>query len=82
MGCVLPTAMGAALDELSVERSGSGSALVQALRQAGGTIGVAVLGTVLSTAYRNGLGRPGRPAVQRRRHPGHRGRRARWGGHN
>jgi len=56
MGCVLPTAMGAALDELSVERSGSGSALVQALRQAGGTIGVAVLGTVLSTAYRNGLG--------------------------
>ena len=48
--------MGAALDELSVERSGSGSALVQALRQAGGTIGVAVLGTVLGTAYRNGLG--------------------------
>ena len=57
MGCVLPTAMGAALDELSVERAGSGSALVQALRQAGGTIGVAVLGTVLSTAYRSGLGR-------------------------
>jgi EmrB/QacA subfamily drug resistance transporter len=56
MGCVLPTAMGAALDELSVERAGSGSALVQALRQAGGTIGVAVLGSVLSTAYRSGLG--------------------------
>jgi predicted MFS family arabinose efflux permease len=61
MGCVLPTAMGAALDELSVERAGSGSALVQALRQAGGTIGVAVLGTVLSTAYRNGLGDLGIP---------------------
>jgi len=29
---------------------------VQALRQAGGTIGVAVLGTVLSTAYRSCLG--------------------------
>ena len=56
MGCVLPTAMGAALDELSVERAGSGSGLIQALRQAGGTIGVAVLGTVLSTAYRSGLG--------------------------
>jgi hypothetical protein len=55
MGCVLPTSMGAALDELSLERSGSGSALIQALRQAGGTIGVAVLGTVLSSAYRNGL---------------------------
>ena len=61
MGFVLPTAMGAALDELPIERSGSGSALVQALRQAGGTIGVAVLGTVLSSAYQSGLGELGRP---------------------
>jgi len=50
MGCVLPTAMGVAIDELSVDRAGSGSALIQALRQAGGTIGVAILGTVLNTA--------------------------------
>ena len=56
MGVVLPTSMGVALDELSTERSGSGSALIQAVRQAGGTIGVAVLGTVLSSAYRSGLG--------------------------
>lgn len=52
----MPAAMGAALGALSAERSGSGSALIQALRQAGGTIGVAVLGTVLATRYRTELG--------------------------
>ncbi|MCM6777964.1 MFS transporter [Nocardia sp. CDC159] len=56
MGLVMPAAMGMAMGELSAERSGSGSALLQALRQAGGTIGVAVLGTVLSTRYRSELG--------------------------
>ncbi|MGW4327654.1 MFS transporter [Nocardia sp. NPDC004573] len=56
MGLVMPAAMGMAMGELDAERSGSGSALLQALRQAGGTIGVAVLGTVLSTRYRSELG--------------------------
>ncbi|MEV4626975.1 MFS transporter [Micromonospora sp. NPDC049523] len=56
MGVALPTAMNAALGALSTERSGSGSALIQALRQAGGTIGVAILGTILSSGYRSGLG--------------------------
>lgn len=56
MGFVMPAAMGMAMGELDVERSGSGSALMQALRQAGGTIGVAVLGTVLATQYRASLG--------------------------
>ncbi|MFF3569432.1 MFS transporter [Nocardia jiangxiensis] len=56
MGFVMPAAMGMAMGELDAERSGSGSALIQALRQAGGTIGVAVLGTVLSTQYRAQLG--------------------------
>nr|WP_067673948.1 MFS transporter [Nocardia miyunensis] len=56
MGFVMPAAMGMAMSELDAERSGSGSALIQALRQAGGTIGVAVLGTVLSTRYRAQLG--------------------------
>ncbi|WP_327112912.1 MFS transporter [Nocardia sp. NBC_01730] len=55
MGLVLPAAMGLAMGELTAERSGSGSALLQALRQAGGTIGVAVLGSVLSTRYRSEL---------------------------
>ncbi|WP_405167109.1 MFS transporter [Nocardia sp. NBC_01499] len=56
MGLAMPTAMGLAMGELTPERSGSGSALIQALRQAGGTIGVAILGTVLSTQYRSQLG--------------------------
>ncbi|GAB2718458.1 MFS transporter [Nocardia thraciensis] len=56
MGFVMPAAMGMAMGELTPERSGSGSALMQALRQAGGTIGVAVLGTVLATQYRSELG--------------------------
>ncbi|MFE9328913.1 MFS transporter [Nocardia sp. NPDC052278] len=56
MGFVMPAAMGLAMDDLTVERAGSGSALLQALRQAAGTIGVAVLGTILATQYRSSLG--------------------------
>ena len=56
MGLAMPAAMGMAMGVLSAERAGSGSALLQALRQAAGTIGVAVLGTVLATRYRSELG--------------------------
>ncbi|WP_019932948.1 MFS transporter [Nocardia sp. BMG111209] len=56
MGLVMPAAMGMAMGELEAQRAGTGSALLQALRQAGGTIGVAILGTVLATHYRSGLG--------------------------
>ncbi|MBF6327369.1 MFS transporter [Nocardia transvalensis] len=56
MGFVAPSAMGMAMGELTPERAGSGSALLTALRQAGGTVGVAVLGTVLSAQYRSELG--------------------------
>jgi len=63
MGFVMPTAMGMALGELTAERAGTGSALLQALRQAGGTIGVAILGTVLSTQYRAGLGAYNKPPI-------------------
>jgi MFS transporter, DHA2 family, multidrug resistance protein len=51
LGLVMPSAMSAALGDLSAERSGSGSALLTAMRQVGSTIGVAVLGTVISNAY-------------------------------
>jgi len=56
MGLTMPVAMAVAIDALDVENSGSGSGLLQALRQAGGTIGVALLGTVLATQYRAELG--------------------------
>jgi len=55
LGLAMPTAMSAAVGTLSAERSGAGSALIQALRQVGGTIGVAVLGTILNSGYHSHL---------------------------
>jgi hypothetical protein len=55
LGLALPTMLNAALSALTPERSGSGSALMTAMRQVGATIGVAVLGTVLNTVYRSKL---------------------------
>ena len=63
LGLALPTAMNAALGALTPERSGSGSALMSAMRQVGATIGVAVLGTVLNTVYQGRLRLPGLPAA-------------------
>ena len=65
LGFALPAAMDAALGALAPERSGVGSAVLMAMRQVGGTIGVAVLGTVLAASYRTTGGRPRRV---RRRH--------------
>ncbi|HEX4831524.1 MAG TPA: DHA2 family efflux MFS transporter permease subunit [Trebonia sp.] len=56
LGLVMPSAMNVALGELSAERSGSGSALISALRQVGATIGVAILGTLVSNGYTAALG--------------------------
>jgi MFS transporter, DHA2 family, multidrug resistance protein len=63
LGMALPTAMNAALGALTAERSGSGSALMSAMRQVGATIGVAVLGTVLNSVYQGRLHLPGLPAA-------------------
>jgi hypothetical protein len=63
LGLALPTATNAALGALTAERSGSGSALMSAMRQVGATIGVAVLGTVLNTVYQGRLHLPGLPAA-------------------
>src|SRR6266581_3749917 len=62
LGIAMPTALNAALGALSPKRSGSGSALITALRQVGAAIGVAVLGTVLNSVYRGGLSVTGLPA--------------------
>src|SRR6266498_3965430 len=61
-GVALPPAMNAALGRLSGERSGVGSALISAIRQVGGTFGVAVLGSVLNSAYRARLDLTGLPS--------------------
>jgi DHA2 family multidrug resistance protein-like MFS transporter len=63
LGIAMPAAMNAAISALTAERSGSGTALITAMRQVGATIGVAVLGTVINDAYRNGLHLTGLPAA-------------------
>ena len=62
LGVAMPAAMNAALGALSADRSGAGSALITAMRQVGATIGVAVLGTVLSNAYQARLASAALPA--------------------
>jgi MFS transporter, DHA2 family, multidrug resistance protein len=63
LGMAMPTMLNIALSALTPERSGSGSALMTAARQVGGTIGVAILGTVLASAYRSHLSLTGLPAA-------------------
>jgi DHA2 family multidrug resistance protein-like MFS transporter len=56
LGLTLPPSMDAALGALTPERSGVGSGLIQAMRQVGSAIGVAVLGAVLNAGYRDRAG--------------------------
>ena len=63
MGLALATSMSAALCELSEERSGVGSAALQAINKLGGPLGIAILGSVLSTAYLARLVTAGLPAA-------------------
>ncbi len=51
MGLTLATAAAGALSELSAERAGVGSAVLQALQKVGGPFGTAILGSVLLAAY-------------------------------
>jgi MFS transporter, DHA2 family, multidrug resistance protein len=55
LGFAMPKAMDAALGALTAERSGVGSALLQAVRMVGGSFGAAILGSVLSSTYGSGL---------------------------
>jgi len=50
-GMALAPAMDAVLGELPPERSGAGTAVSLTLRQVGAALGVAVLGSVLASAY-------------------------------
>jgi hypothetical protein len=52
MGFAMPAAMNAALGELMAQRSGVGSAVLMAMRQVGGTIGVAALGSIFAASYK------------------------------
>jgi MFS transporter, DHA2 family, multidrug resistance protein len=62
VGIALATTSSAALAELSEERSGVGSAVLQAVNKAGGPFGTAILGSVLSSGYLARLDVSGLPA--------------------
>ncbi len=63
MGLTMATAASAALSELPQERSGVGSAVMQALQKVGAPFGAAILGSVLSTAYQAQLNLTGLPSA-------------------
>jgi MFS transporter, DHA2 family, multidrug resistance protein len=62
MGVALATASSAALVELSEEKSGVGSAVLQAVNKTGGPFGTAILGSVLSAGYLSHLSLSALPA--------------------
>ncbi len=55
LGVAMPSVVTVAISPLSAERSGSGTALISAIRQVGGTLGIALLGTLLGASYRDQL---------------------------
>ncbi len=61
LGVAMPSVATVAISPLSAERSGSGTALISAIRQVGGTLGIALLGTLLGASYRNQLDLSGLP---------------------
>jgi MFS family permease len=61
LGITFATAASAALVEIPEERSGVASALMQALQKAGGPLGAAIMGSVLSSVYLSKLQLAGLP---------------------
>jgi DHA2 family integral membrane protein (MFS transporter) len=55
MALVMPPATVTIMSSLPREKAGSGSAVNNTFRQVGGSLGVAVLGALLSTTYRSGI---------------------------
>ncbi|MFC4035236.1 MFS transporter [Streptomyces polygonati] len=55
MAHVMPPATVMIMSSLPREKAGSGSAVNNTFRQVGGALGVAVLGSVMSTVYRDGI---------------------------
>ncbi|MFF2039119.1 MFS transporter [Kitasatospora sp. NPDC058170] len=55
MAHVMPPVTVAIMASLPREKAGAGSAINNTFRQVGGSLGVAVLGAVLSTVYRDGI---------------------------
>lgn len=54
-GLVMPPSTGQIMSALPVDKAGVGSAVNDTVREVGGATGVAILGSVMAVAYRNGL---------------------------
>jgi MFS transporter, DHA2 family, multidrug resistance protein len=67
MGSVMAPVTEVVMSSLPREKAGVGSAISNTVRQVGGALGVAVLGSVLSQVYRSGMAGPlaGLPAAAR-----------------
>ncbi|MFG1995222.1 MFS transporter [Actinoplanes sp. NPDC048988] len=63
IGLALSPAMDAVLSALPPARAGAGSAITMTLRQVGGALGVALLGSLLAQGYTNRLDNTGLPAT-------------------
>lgn len=61
IGMALSPAMDAVLDDLPAERSGAGTAISMTLRQIGGALGVALLGSLLAQSYADRVETAGLP---------------------
>jgi len=61
-GLTLTAATAVALSRLPAERSGTGSAVVQAFQKTAGPLGTAIMGSVLAAGYQARLGLPGMPS--------------------
>lgn len=62
IGMALAPAMDAVLDALPNEQAGAGTAITMTLRQTGGALGVALLGSLLAEGYANRVNTAGLPA--------------------
>jgi EmrB/QacA subfamily drug resistance transporter len=62
-GLTLSTATATALSRLSADRSGTGSAVVQAFQKTAGPLGTAILGSILAARYQDRLDLRGAPAA-------------------
>lgn len=55
-GCIMAPATGALMSVVPLPKAGAGQAVTQTARQVAGALGVAVIGSVLSSAYRTAIG--------------------------
>lgn len=62
IGVILPATMSTALADLAPDQSGIGSAVIKTIQQIGSTLGVATLGTVLTSTYQTTIHLNGLPA--------------------